>query len=255
MDKNEIYSKLENQYFGPEMHEKEEIEQLPKLLNGVRIFVDVGSSLGQYTYFANQILSNAEIYCIEPDPFKVKRLRELAKEWEAMGSNRIHVIPKALSDAPGTLRFFVPATHETSGAFFPVYKGEWKEIEVEVDTLDNLFCDLHVDFIKIDVEGAELRVLRGGINILQKQNVRIFLEIAPWGDLERRYRPSDIFKFMAKQGYSFSVIGTHFLFSRSQNRFLTTLKAYGAGSVADRPWLRKAVRQLLFLGKRIFTWI
>ena len=74
---SEAFKTLEAQYFGAQKFESAEIDNLPKILDGVRVFVDVGASLGQYSYYASQTLKGARFYCVEADPYKAKRLREL----------------------------------------------------------------------------------------------------------------------------------------------------------------------------------
>ena len=250
---SEVYRKLESQYFGEEMHEKAEIERLPELLTEVQVFIDVGASLGQYAYFANRILENAEIYCIEPDPFKVKRLQELVNCWQKASSNRFYVIPMAVSDRRGTETFYVPTDHDSSGAFFPVPQSQtsWMEMEVQCLPLDDLFRGKRVDFIKIDVEGAEHRVLRGAERVLREGNVRVLLEVAPWGDPNRGYRPSDVFRLMARFGYTFRIVEQHWLFSKAYNRSLVSVKSALMGFILDRPFLKGVLKGFLLWARRI----
>jgi glycosyltransferase involved in cell wall biosynthesis len=56
VNKNKIYETLNKCCFSENCHEKEVLEDLPKILDGVKVFVDVGASLGQYTYFANKYM-------------------------------------------------------------------------------------------------------------------------------------------------------------------------------------------------------
>src|SRR5580700_3578434 len=99
------------------MHEKDEIDRLPELLTGVSLFVDVGASLGQYSFFANRILKDAQIYCIEADPFRVQRLRELALQWEKSSTNKITVIHAAAGEKVGKAEFFTTDANVSGGLF------------------------------------------------------------------------------------------------------------------------------------------
>ena len=51
MELQELYKIWNDQYFGENMHEKEVINALPYLLRNAEVFVDVGASIGQYTFF------------------------------------------------------------------------------------------------------------------------------------------------------------------------------------------------------------
>jgi len=75
MDKDRIYEILKKAYFSEEKDEKEIIENLPVVLRGVKIFVDVGASLGQYTFFANKYIREGQIFAIEPDPIRFEELK------------------------------------------------------------------------------------------------------------------------------------------------------------------------------------
>ena len=80
MELQELYKIWNDQYFGENMHEKEVINSLPYLLRNAEVFVDVGASIGQYTFFGNKIMNNGKIYAIEADPLRFERLDKLCKE-------------------------------------------------------------------------------------------------------------------------------------------------------------------------------
>jgi FkbM family methyltransferase len=245
------YARLEEQYFGEDMHEKAEILRLPSVLNGVTTFVDVGSSLGQYAYFASKTLRNAHLYCIEADPFKVIRLMELTSKWQVDTDNYFHVINKAVADTSGKISIFVPADHASSAALFPLeddmqHQRRWDQREVECTTLDELFGDHSVEFIKIDVEGGEYRVLLGAKKLLESGKPKVLMEVAPWGDIERSYKPSDVFILMAKYGYGFKIFERHYLFFRARHKVLAQIKNRSMGLVLDHPYFKNVLKKLLF---------
>lgn len=248
---SQIYASLEARYFGEKMDERAEIQRLPELLRDVRSFVDIGSSLGQYAYFADKILADSDIFCIEPDPFKVRRLRELVADWQKTSTNRLHVIDKAVSDTMGSHTFFAPVNHRSSGGLFALEKpAEWSgRIESIVDcvTLDSLFPDLDVDLVKIDVEGGEFRVLSGASNILKAAQARFLVEVAPWGDLERGHKPSSVFRLMAHYGYDFMLIERLWLFYKARNQTAARLKARIIGYASDHTVARKVLKRVLKL--------
>ena len=241
-----VFEELENNYFGPNRHESAEIENLPKILGGVTCFVDVGASLGQYSYFAAKTLSKAQFYCIEADPYKASRLRELIQEWSAETDNQFEVIEKAASDKTEELTFFVPASHLSSGALFPIPGGgeEWEKVNVEAKTIDSMLEGIDVDFLKLDVEGAEYRALVGAKATMERCDLKLLLEIAPWGDEERSHRPSDVLHLLAGYGYDFEIFESHYLFSRKGSSLKRWVKSRCLGYVLDHPKLKVRVKNL-----------
>src|SRR4051812_6896646 len=206
------------------MHEKDEIDNLPALLKGVSVFVDVGASLGQYTYFANQILKNGTIYCIEADPIRVHRLKELASQWEKTSNNKIFVVHAAAVEASGRVEFFRTDANLSGGLFVRAPADHanpeplnWIASETDGITLDSLCREFEPDLIKIDVEGSEYRVLAGARNILARGKCRFLVEVHPWGDQSVKKTPSDVFRFFDSFGYGFKRTHRHWLFMKSDS--------------------------------------
>jgi FkbM family methyltransferase len=243
---NELYAVLEEQYFGANMHEKDEIERLPELLKDVSVFVDVGASLGQYSFFANRILKNGHIYCIEADSVRVQRLAELASEWEKLSTNKITVIHAAAAATDGKVAFFRTDAN-VSGGVVAHNTGvptsiQWTKCEVDSLTLDGLCKDLEPDLIKIDVEGSEYSVLQGASRILARGKCRFFVEVHPWGDESAKKSAADVFRLFARFGYDFKRTHRHWLFERSNEGFKRFVKARFIVLAMENAWLRSAAK-------------
>ena len=56
---------LQEEFFGGDLREQAVLEKLGSLLRGYNRFIDIGANVGQYAYFANKFLWNAEIICVE----------------------------------------------------------------------------------------------------------------------------------------------------------------------------------------------
>ena len=93
MEKEQIFQGLSKAYFSEEMHEKSIIEHLPKLLASVKLFIDIGASLGQYTYFANKVMLGGEIIAIEADPIRFEQLKHNCQKWESESGGRNKLTP------------------------------------------------------------------------------------------------------------------------------------------------------------------
>jgi FkbM family methyltransferase len=117
----------------------------------------------------------------EPDP---KECAQLNADAQKYGNTRHRIYPHAIAGTEGPRPFYVTRFAFSSG----LHKGNpaWlerfpftnldvlREIEITTTSLDK-FCFQqsldHVDFIKIDVEGAEYDVLEGSLNMLASQKV------------------------------------------------------------------------------------
>jgi len=140
------------------------------------VVVDVGAHVGKYTLKSGNLVgSNGKIISLEPNPETYKILEKNIK------LNKINAIPLqlAVSNKKGTEKFYLA---DYRGKDSIIKDGsELGTLEVETDTLDNILHSLHlqkVDWIKIDVQGAEVLVLEGAQDTIKNsENLRLVVEI------------------------------------------------------------------------------
>jgi FkbM family methyltransferase len=149
----------------------------------IEVLFDVGANIGQFAGEARQALPAAKIYSFEPHPRTFEKLTA-SKTDGLMFQNCL-----ALRDEIGDVIFYEYASegdgsHINSllpNARFPARFGyKCNEITVRSSTLDH-FCASQsigrIDFLKIDVEGAELCVLKGGADMLSRGKISaVYLE-------------------------------------------------------------------------------
>ncbi|MEW6673308.1 MAG: FkbM family methyltransferase [Thermodesulfobacteriota bacterium] len=201
MLKHKIIEELNRAYFSEDCHEKEVLEHLPKLLKHVKVFVDIGASLGQYTFHANKHMKEGKIYAFEADPVRYEELEKNCKKWESTSTNRLIPIHAAVSDTDGKINFFITNSNLSGGLFtrdVPDKTVEWEEVSVNSIRLDSFFDKLIPELIKIDVEGAELSVLRGTENLLRNGSMSFLLEVHSFSG---QINPAEVFQFMSSKGY------------------------------------------------------
>jgi FkbM family methyltransferase len=143
--------------------------------------VDVGAAIGLYTLaLAARVGPHGRVFAFEPDPSSADLL---AKNVELSPvRERIVVRRVALGDRRGTASFAAGAGLESHIATQSNVNGTTL-VEVELTTLDEAFGASHIDILKVDVEGFEERVLRGGVRMLSdsKRAPRVlFLEVHPY---------------------------------------------------------------------------
>jgi FkbM family methyltransferase len=142
------------------------------------VFVDVGAHIGLYTMrAAREVGSKGKVIAVEPDPQSYRILKENV----ALNHlDNVTVINAALCDACGQMTFYACTDPSLSG-FELQSEARLREVRtVQVLTLDGLLESVGVDqvnWIKLDVEGAETKVLHGAKNLLERaKNLHIIVE-------------------------------------------------------------------------------
>ncbi|MDB9521182.1 FkbM family methyltransferase [Dolichospermum circinale CS-1225] len=159
-------------------YERHELTFLKKYIKPGWVCLDVGANIGFYTLNLSKLVgSEGKVYAIEPSPSNYKKLEE-----NIAINNLDNCITSniALSSESGEFVFSV-SPHQNSGWG---RLGKWtsaqSEIIVNVNTLDDfvLFNNIsNIDFLKIDIEGHELKFLEGGKNTFKNGIVkRIMIE-------------------------------------------------------------------------------
>lgn len=140
------------------------------LLRPGQVALDVGANLGIWSLLAAR--RGARVQAFEPVPAMVARLREHV----AMnGAVSIEVHPLALGAESGSLPFFAVPEGNTGASSFSRREGS-VEMRVDVAPLDSVVD--RADFLKVDVEGAEIHVFRGARRLLSSEHAPIvFFEI------------------------------------------------------------------------------
>ena len=173
--------------------------------------IDVGANQGEYSLWAAKNTGpSGTVLAFEPmDELYV----QLKKNFALNPKYRNTLIPNknGLSDKPGKLNLFGKAgDNEGVNTMFPTQSHTVLIQEINLDTLDNQLSQLKcekVNFIKIDVEGAELHVLKGARETLNKYKPSLLIEINSEACLAGGYEPEEIFEILRPLGYKFEKIG------------------------------------------------
>jgi len=176
-----------------------------RILRPGDIAIDVGAHSGRHTLpMMTSVGAEGAIFAFEPIPHIRRTLEQrIAGHQHA---SIVHSHSCALADAPGEAVFeVVNEFPEYSGLRERRYDGNVTrtQIQVVIDTLDRVLpVDIGVRFIKVDCEGAELLVLRGGEETLRRCRPYIAIESGDGSLLHYPYDAGDIHDFLARRGYS-----------------------------------------------------
>lgn len=233
--------------------ERDELMKFPELLGNARTFVDIGASLGPYTWMAHYHLSGANLHAVEANHHLC---RHMEQEWGKVADagltkgNRLTITHGAIHDSDGTVSFEIDVenflnSHIASTEGGSTARGEREVIEARCIKIDDLFPDSDPDLIKLDVEGAEWRALNGGRKLLARGKSVFLVEIHPWGDKEIGKRPSHIFKIFREYGYSVRRYNQHWLFRPDGVGFVNRIKSLGYGVVLNHEWIKKLAKKII----------
>jgi len=146
------------------------------------VIADVGAFIGIYTIaLAKRVGHSGKVVAFEPDPENFASLRSHVELNRV--SDRVELIPAIVAARNGVIPF---KAGRASGSHVSPESGQ-DTLTVPCVRLDTIMADRRLDILKIDVEGYELEVLEGAIELLQ--NIRscprsIFIEVHPfiWQD-------------------------------------------------------------------------
>lgn len=169
--------------------------------------LDIGANEGWYTLNIKKTFVDADLYSFEPSPVTFNRLKEnLLLNGESV-NNAVNI---GLYDRNDKLAFYYDKEGSGASSFVNIReKADIKPIEVDVRRMDDWAREnkiTKVDFIKCDVEGAELFVYKGGREVIEQSKPIVFSEMLRKWSAKFGYNPNDIIHFFKELGYKCYVI-------------------------------------------------
>jgi len=159
--------------------------------------IDIGCHKGEILDIILQQSPRGKHYGFEPLPFLYDRLINKYK-------NKATILPYALANENGFSTFQyvknAPAYSGIKKRKYDINKPEIEEIKVKLKKLDNIIpSDIKIDFIKIDVEGAELGVLQGAKQLLKNNKPVIVFEFGLGASDFYDTKPEDMFGLLTEE--------------------------------------------------------
>ena len=193
-------------------YEEEELTMQYMLINDGDVVVDIGANYGWYSMHIAKKNPNSTIYSFEPLP---KTYSVFSENLAINNINNICPLNIGLSDSQGEMSFFVDPNLTVNASLNNVSESSSAiEVKCFVETLD-VFVEHNkidkLDFIKCDIEGAELFALKGALKTLQNFRPKLFVEMLRKWSKKFGYHPNDIIIYLKGLGYNCYKIRSNFL--------------------------------------------
>ncbi len=193
-------------------HEPEVVREIRRSFRPGFVAFDIGANVGCHALvMAVRAGPSGRVFAAEPNPAARRRLLE---NIELNRLDNLVTLPYAFSDRERRAELFVPVEGTANRGVASLYPNNVNyrkfPVPVEVRTLDGEAARLRLtrlDFVKIDTEGNEMNVLRGGVQVVCRYRPRVVFEYS-----RRTWKISGAtFEEAARHfeglGYSLSLIG------------------------------------------------
>ena len=168
--------------------------------------IDIGANYGHFSLAASSRAGNeGRVYAYEPNPSAVDRLKLHVTTNKL---ENVAIRASGLSDEPGSLILHIPHINCGEATFSGQIYDLSTEISCKIETLDTQSFEARIAFVKIDVEGFESRVLRGGESLIKSDRPIILTEII---DVHLKRSSSsfdDLYAFFKRHNYSYHWVST-----------------------------------------------
>ena len=189
--------------------EKEISECAEKLkLNKYKAIIDIGANFGAQSLQFSKKFNHSKIYAIEPTSYAFNKLQKNLSLNPVLSKNILFFnsfIGSKKQQKPDSI--YSSWNLGSKKEKHPKHFGEKKDTKnAKIQTLDEFVYEnsiIDVDFIKLDVDGYEFYVLKGGYNFLRKKKPPIFMELAPYLYSEHGYTKDMLLELINSLNYKF----------------------------------------------------
>jgi FkbM family methyltransferase len=206
---------MQSQIFWYGYYSRDILLVLRRLLKPGMTVIDAGANIGEITLVAAKMVgASGHVYAFEPLP---EIASKLSQNVSLNNFTQVFIHEKGLSDEPGDKEIYRASSdfhdgskHEGLATLYPSEQRGEKAGVISLVTLDD-FCEQaeikQLDLIKMDIEGAELPALKGGIETLRRFMPYIIIEVQQETTSQAGYNAADILALLEPLGYRFDIIG------------------------------------------------
>ena len=193
------------------IHKKREFfttDFFKKFINKDDIVIDIGANIGYYALLEARMASQGKVYALEPDP---KNNKLLNSNVDLNNYENIKIFPYAVGNKNGKEKIYIGnKSNWSSFTKNPNYKIT-NEAEVPIIKLDS-FIDKYLKknpkFIRMDVEGYELNILKSMSELLESNSpLKLQIEIHPsWLNLISKKDLSELLDILKRNNFKVKAI-------------------------------------------------
>lgn len=183
---------------------------LSRFVNRGDVCLDIGANLGSYSYYLSKIVSDSgKVFAFEPVS---QTYKGLVSNLTKTKSTNVFAYNLGISDGEENATIFVPKmvglpSHGRAHLSSPTVDEIGECVEVRLTTVDKFHDEQglgRINFIKMDIEGAELSALKGAMQVLNQYKPVLLLEIEEQHTRNYDYIPQDIFRMLNSLGYRYA---------------------------------------------------
>lgn len=192
-----------------------------------KVLIDIGAHIGYFTLIFSELVgSKGTVIAFEPSK---ENFEILKKNITLNNYKNVHLENLAVSDSTGSVMFSLSKDSQTNKISDKNVKNGYSVKCVKLD--DYLAAKkMKVDYVKIDVEGAERKVIDGMVKTLEmNKNIKLILEFCPKQLREFKSSPGELLALLEEGGFNFYDVSNRkkTVTRMSKNKLL---KEYSKGS-------------------------
>ena len=163
-------------------YEKENYDYLKKQIKQRDHVIDIGAHIGLFSVVCSQLVGKeGKVICFEPTPGTFKLLQQTL---ELNHCENVIPVQAAVSSKDGEATFYISTENEGNNSNSLVGNNTLQKMEgyrVKLKTIDSVVAEYKINpsLIKIDVEGAELDTLQGGLKTFLSLKPKVILGLHP----------------------------------------------------------------------------
>jgi len=190
-----------------EQHHRELIPVFRPYIDASAVVIDVGAHAGQFAKLFSGMAPSGRVYAFEPSAY-ARSILERALAWNRV--RNVSVVATGLSDSAGEAVLSTPIKARGGFGFGLASLGGTSggrassDQTVPLQTLDAFAAAeglTRLDFLKADVEGWEIHVVRGGIETLRRFRPALFLEVSDEALARAGETPAALWALLTPVGY------------------------------------------------------